>query len=598
MDLLGSAAPLVGWMPRFLLAVGGVVAFVATANTAEAAQFLQQPDVEVTRYDFGVTLTDDSDVVQMTETVGVSLGRGAKVLSLDLCGVQTAPVGDSSTPDACLRGAPSYGPKISGSESTKPGMVVTSATINGAATSFQQTSNKVAIDLSGISDRAHPCVIVLHYHGTPRLGLFIGRTKYGHRYFATVPWPDLNHHWVAIIDNILEKTPLSVTVTAPATYQVVSNGVLRQQIDLPMGQRRTTWVEDAPIPAWTFSLVVTNYAVDNLGEAAGIPLSSWVFPEEAAMARDAFRQMSPSILNFYLQRVGPYPYAKLAQLQSPMEGGGLELASNILYGFSGAPDRAVVAHEIAHQWFGNGVTEASWDDVWLSEGFATYFALLYLEYADGHDAFMARVRSSADEAINYSLAHPEFTIVHKNLENVSQVISNTPQIYQGGAQVLHMLRGLIGDDAFWRAIQLYYQRFRDKHASTADFQRAVEDACTSRHDCPAEAGNLQWFFDQWLRRGGVPQLTGSWSYDSSAKVVQLDLAQTQSGEPYRLMFDVSLRFPQPTPVPTKPSGASQRIVMNGRRVTLAIPSELEPAEVELDPRSWVSLMQARMQHVR
>ena len=130
--------------------------------------------------------------------------------------------------------------------------------------------------------------------------------------------------------------------------------------------------------------------------------------------------------------------------------------------------RNVIIHEIAHQWFGNSVTEYDWDDVWLSEGFATYFTLLFIEHAYGRDAFVEGLLKSKESVLKFQHANPEYTIIHKNLSDMSQVLTN--QIYQKGAWTLHMLRGVVGTEAFWQGIRQYYQTFRDANATTADFR--------------------------------------------------------------------------------------------------------------------------------
>ena len=182
-----------------------------------------------------------------------------------------------------------------------------------------------------------------------------------------------------------------------------------------------------------------------------IALSSWVFPQERDNGYKGFSEPTQSILEFFIDRVGPYSYEKLAHVQANFVSGGMELASSIFYGYNGVPRRQLVAHEMAHQWFGKSASESDWDHVWLSEGFAMYFALLYQEYKDGRDPFINGVRNSAQNAMRYALANPESTIVHKNLSNISQVIANDAQVYQGGAQVLHMLRGVLGTETFWKA---------------------------------------------------------------------------------------------------------------------------------------------------
>ena len=158
----------------------------------------------------------------------------------------------------------------------------------------------------------------------------------------------------------------------------------------------------------------------------------------------------------------------------------------------------MIVHEIAHQWFGNAVTEGDWDDVWLSEGFATYFTHLFVEHAEGRDAFVAGLRADRDQIRAFDLKNPGYRIVHDNLADMKQVTTGAGT-YQKGAWTLHMLRGVVGDEAFWSGIREYYRLYRDKNASTADFRRVMEEASGS---------DLGWFFDQWLTRGGMLKVEG------------------------------------------------------------------------------------------
>ena len=174
----------------------------------------------------------------------------------------------------------------------------------------------------------------------------------------------------------------------------------------------------------------------------------------------------------------------------------------------------VVVHEIAHQWFGNAVTERDWNDVWLSEGFATYFTLLFTEYDRGRDAFVEGLKKSRTTVLDYDAKHPGYRVVHENLTDMKQVTSS--QTYQKGAWTLHMLRGIIGTDAFWQGIREYYRQYRNANATTEDFRRIMEE--TSGRD-------LDWFFRQWLTRSGSPTVAGTWRYDPATKQVELELAQ-------------------------------------------------------------------------
>ncbi len=198
---------------------------------------------------------------------------------------------------------------------------------------------------------------------------------------------------------------------------------------------------------------------------------------------------------------------------------------------------------MAHQWFGDAVTESDWDDVWLSEGFATYFALLCTEHNEGHDAFLRGVRESSKAAVNYALAHPTDTIVHNNSANDSDVFFNSTQIYQGGAMVLHSLRGVLGDRNFWAGIRLYLSRFRNASATTDDFRQAMEDACHASHECPPDGDDLSWFFRDWLHRGGLMQLKGTWHYDPETKQLEVALDQMQTQGLCRMPVEIGITLP-------------------------------------------------------
>jgi aminopeptidase N len=221
-----------------------------------------------------------------------------------------------------------------------------------------------------------------------------------------------------------------------------------------------------------------------------------------------------------------------------------------------------------------------------------------MEHKDGRDPFINGVRASAQNAMRYALANPESTIVHKNLSNISQVIANNAQVYQGGAQVLHMLRGVLGSETFWQGIRLYYARFQNRNASTDDFRIAIEEACSASTTCSEENRDLKWFFDQWLNRGGILQITGSWSYDAAARQLRVVVDQTQKQGLYRMPIEIGVTLPPgagaaPRGGGTSPAGV-QRIIVDKQRNELVIPMESAPADVKLDPNSWVTMMQGAL----
>lgn len=571
-------------MLRTCIIAAALAAFAGASISADT--YVRQPGIHITHYTFDITLGDTSDALAVKETVDVRfLAAGVTAVDLDLCKFAAAPrtpLSPDGTHDPCAE--PSGGGRR-GAPSTPPtgnkGMNVTAVSADGQPLTFTHEHDRVHVTVPHAFKAGDEWTFTLDYHGVPATGVLIGRNKYGDREFFSNPWPNKIRNYLAVVDHPSAKAPLTTIITAPRTYQVIANGRLVSEIDLPGDQRRTTWSESTPICSWQISMGVAPFAVGQFGEYHGIPLSAWVYPQEANVSLPAFASYTQPILEFYSDHIGPFSYEKLAQVEANGVGGGMELASDIFYGYpESGPGRQLIAHEMAHQWFGDSATEGDWDDVWLSEGFATYFALLYQEFQDGHDAFLDGIRRSKTQAINFALAHPDSTIVHKNLADISQVIANNAQIYQGGAQVLQNIRGVIGTQTFWDGIRLYYKRFQNANARTDDFRHAMEDACHAAGDrCPADGRDLTWLFTELLTRGGALQVKGSWRYDAAAKQVVVTLDQTQASDVYRMPIEIAMGSERHT------------LDLRERHQVFSVPAASEPSAVVLDPDAWV-MMQA------
>jgi aminopeptidase N len=522
-----------------------------------------------------------------------------RAIDLDLCNV-VSPAQAFDRLNPCML-QPEYvrgGIPPPAPSSVGKGMTVTAVSAGKQSLEFEHSNNRVHISFPAASHAGEKFSFSLSYHGVPAIGLFIGKNKYGDRVFFTDNWPNRARNWLATIDHISVKAPKTISVTAPQHYQVLSNGLLTEQTDLPGDLRRTVWEESLPIASWQFSLAVAPMSVQYFGHHHEVQFSAWLFPQDRDSGRKAVDPLTQSVFEFYSDHIGPYSYEKLAQVDAAGGGGATEPATTIFY-YGG--DFRALSHEMAHQWFGNAVTESDWDDVWLSEGFATYFALLYTEHQDGHDAFLNGVRYTRDVAMKYALAHPADTVVHNNLANDSDVFFNNQQIYQGGAMVLHALRGVLGDSNFWAGIRLYSSRFRNASATTDDLRHAMEDACHAGGDCPAGDEDLSWFFHEWLNRGGIMQVKGGWHYDAAAKQLQISVDQTQTQGLYRMPVQIGITLP-PQPPSATPQSRSNRnrgpvmqtsmILVDKPHNLLTIPLDVEPTDVQLDPNTWVPLMQA------
>jgi aminopeptidase N len=579
---------------RFWVGLAALVAI--TTAPAVADTYPRQPGIKIDGYTFAFALNDANDEFVVSETVEMRLlAAGVTTVDLDLCkfSAQARTPRTADQPrDPCAEPSGGRGGATAPTPAGGKGMTVTAVTADGRPLTFLHENDRVRVSLPRAFQPGERFAFTLAYHGVPATGILVARNKYGDREFFSNPWPNKARNYLASIDHPSAKAPVTTIVTAPRHYQVIANGRLTEETDLPEGLRRTAWTEPSPICTCLMSLGVAPFAVSHFGEYHGVPLSAWVFPQEKDVSIPAFRAFTQPILEFFIDHIGPYSYEKLAQVQANGIGGGMELASSIFYGYgANGPGRQLVAHEMAHQWFGDSAAEKDWDDVWLSEGFATYFALLYQEFEDGRDAFLEGVKRSKTQAINYALANPGSTIVHDNLADISRVIANNAQIYQGGAQVLHNIRGVVGTGTFWAGIRMYYNRFQNGNATTDDFRHAMEDACLTAGDrCPAGGRDLTWLFRELLNRGGALQVRGSWQYDAAAKQVQVTLDQTQTSGLYQMPIEVAIAV-MSTPPTATPVQTIQVMQLREQHQVFTFPSETEPVSVTLDPNAWV-MMQA------
>ncbi|HYL78277.1 MAG TPA: M1 family metallopeptidase [Bryobacteraceae bacterium] len=515
-----------------------------------ADTYPRQQGIDAIHYVFRLTLSDDTDEIVGDATLDLRFIRdGVSEVALDLA---TATSGK--------------------------GMTVSEVSVGGAPVQFGHQADRLRITLASPPHAGEHRLIGVRYHGIPADGLRIGKNKYGERTFFSQNWPNQARQWLPMIDHPYDKATSEFLITAPAKYQVVANGLLQEETDLGDGRRLTHWKQSVPIASWLNAVGGAQFASRHFGMVKGISLQTWVYHQDRDNGIITFEGPARQAMEFYTDHIGLFAYEKLANVEAAGLRGGTEHASAIFYGEASVTNRAatnLVAHEIAHQWFGDSVTEKDWDDVWLSEGFATYFTLLCIEHYEGRDAFVAGLKRSRDTVFATEKRIPEAAVRHNNLADMKKVLNQL--VYQKGGWTLHMLRAQMGTDKFWAGIREYYRRYRDSSASTDDFQKVMEENCDA---------DLGWFFAQWLNRPGSPVVDGGWTYDPAAKKIRIELSQTQPGGAYRLPLEVGVQEP----------GAAQtrieKIEMTRSTQAFEIAADKEPSAVALDPNTWV-LMDAR-----
>jgi aminopeptidase N len=285
---------------------------------------------------------------------------------------------------------------------------------------------------------------------------------------------------------------------------------------------------------------------------------------------------------FFSQTVAPYPYEKLALIIGATRFGGMENSSAIVFPSTlfeprgndqmsprfGIPNRLeeVVAHEIAHQWFGDSVTESTWADLWLSEGFATYFAGLFIEKHEGGEAFRKYMQDAAARYFNYEKER-NLPIHDTETQDLMRLLN--PNNYEKGAWVLHMLRTRLGDEAFFKGLRDYYNAHREANVTTEDLRRALEKS---------SGKNLKEFFDRWVYGAGHPVYElASFGGERSAKglFLTLELKQTQAGA----------AFLDPVPIEITTNGVKELITIQpeSKSSSVRIPIEKAPTSIQIDP---------------
>ena len=346
----------------------------AASIRAAADTYPRQPGVDAQHYAFNLTLlTSDSNEIAGDATVRL------RVVTPET----REAVLDFATPTRRRQGDDGHGRHVDGPSGRRSRTPTTACTCrcNGA---------KAGEDVT----------YTIAYHGAPANGLRLIDNIHGERVAFSENWYNQARQWLPVIDHIADKASGEFIVTTRADYQVIGNGALVEETDLPGGLRRTHYGQDEPIAPWLYALGVARFVVRHGPVVRGVPLSFWTFPQDEEKGQAALQRDARGAFEFFSDRVGPFAYDKLAHVEAAGMGGGMESATNIFYGEKGvSAGNAPVVHETAHQWFGNSVTESDWNDVWLSEGFATYFTLLYTEHAAGRDAFVEGLRRSRDTVL-------------------------------------------------------------------------------------------------------------------------------------------------------------------------------------------------------
>jgi aminopeptidase N len=457
---------------------------------------------------------------------------------------------------------------------------IDSLTVNGQTVPYDRGGGRLNIKLSKPVSKGTIITVVVSYHGKPTDGLILSSDKAGKPAAVGDNWPDRLHHWIPCFDHPSAKATVSFTITAPANDLVVANGRLTG-VTADGNTRTWTYVEAAPIPPYCMIIAVGEFARLAPPAPEVTPLGYYVPVTDRDFALQGFAAANPS-LKFFSTTVAPYPYEKLDLIIGATRFGGMENSSAIVFTstlFEPRPQEplssvfkirtglvGVVAHEIAHQWFGDSVTEATWSDLWLSEGFADYFAGLFIQRSEGEEAFRVYMQREADVYLNYekSVRRP---IHDTETEGLFKLLNANN--YQKGAWVLHMLRAQLGDEQFFRGVRIYYEAHKHSTATTEDLRAALEKASDR---------DLKDFFARWVYGSGHPQYQVAWAWnpnEAHGGTVTIRLSQTQTDAPFLM--------PVPLELITASGATRESITPTGKLTVVKLSCAARPVSLRIDP---------------
>lgn len=481
---------------------------------------------------------------------------------------------------------------------------------NGEELQYDYDGQRLMVYFTPALGRGKETIIEVDYSVTkPRLGLYFIAPDAAYPDKPVQVWTQCQdedaRYWFPCFDAPHEKATTAITITVPQPYFALSNGeLLATERDEAAGTITYHWLQDQPHSTYLITLVVGDFS-EHTELVNKLPVQWYVQPGREADGQRAFGD-TLAMVRFFSAKLGvPYPWNKYAQIAvtdfvfGGMENTGTTTQTDLTLHDERAhldfSSNGLVAHELAHQWFGNLLTCKHWSHAWLNEGFATYFDALFLEHHKGVDEFRYAMYQNAkhyfrEDAENYR--RPLVTNVYTEPIDLFD-----HHLYEKGSLVLHMIRYLLGDNLFWQAMQHYVSANEYQVVETIDLERAIE-AVSGR--------NLQAFFKQWIYQGGYPEYQVEFAWDETTMIATVTVQQQQqTGTEHDVetpLFDMPI-----TLLIALPTG-EQRFTfrMGEQRHTFHVVLPAKPQWISYDPDNWVlkklslklprDMLMAQLQH--
>ncbi|MGI8495711.1 MAG: M1 family metallopeptidase [Pyrinomonadaceae bacterium] len=455
---------------------------------------------------------------------------------------------------------------------------------------YVQTGEKLTVNLDKSYSPDDLLSIRLKYSAKPKKGVYFVDAAENH---SSQVWtqgePEEIHHWFPSYDYPDDKATTEQFITVPKNEVAVANGELLETVENADGTK--TFHYKMPV---VHSVYLTSFSVGKYSRIEdkykNIPLGYYVYPGRENIGKDAFGK-TPDMMRVYESLTGvAFPYNKYDQtIVARFNFGGMEnisattMADTEIFAVSFMPNEIIdlVSHELAHSWFGDLVTCQNWSELWLNEGFATYMEAAYREKVFGRKDYLRKIEEDADRAIAYDLTHrPRHALFNISAVPDDSLFDTTT--YQKGGAVIHMLRETVGEANFWKAINIYLNRHKFANVRSTDLKKAMEEV---------SGMDLNWFFNQWVYKGGFPQISVKQSYNPSAKQLTLTVFQTQQAD---AVTPSAFMLPLEISVATASGSKIEKLEIKDRTQTFSFKVDGKPSKIYFDPNEKIPLKIVKM----
>ena len=462
-------------------------------------------------------------------------------------------------------------------------LTIGAVTVARKAAPFEYDGRKLRVDIGENRKRGQEVAVAITWEAEPRIGMYFIAPDEGYPDKPVQVWTQCQdedtRYWLPCFDHPIEKATSELIVQVPGDWYALSNGRLLQDKANRDGTRTFHWHQDRPHSTYLLTLAAGEFSrID--ATAGGVTIDYFVEAKDVPDAQHVFAN-TPAMVALFEKLTGvKYPWAKYSQIVvRDFVFGGMEnttattMTENILFDRKAARDFTsdpLISHELAHQWFGDLLTCRDWSHGWLNESFATYLEMLWDEHHHGVDHYRQGVVENIELYLGERYRRPIVTNVFNEPIDVFD-----RHLYEKGSLVLNTLRGVLGDDQFFRSIQRYVRDNQERSVITQDLAQAIE----------AETGrNMDWFFDQWVYRTGHPSLKVSWSWDDDHRLATVTVKQTQKtddGTPiYRIPVTIDFRKGRGRPT-------AFRVEITDPEHTFVFPLAAKPDLCRFDPYNRV-----------